>query len=298
MKAKLYFLETRPQFLILSVVLGITGTCIAWYDGFFNLGQALLATFGLILTHISVNTLNDYFDYRSGIDKVTIRTPFSGGSGMIKEGLVSEKEVLWIGIITLAVAAVIGLYFILTRGWLLLPLIIVAAACVVLYSPLIQKCYWPEWSPFLGLGVLPVLGMYFSQTGMYTWHAVIAAMPSGFLVHNLLLINEFPDIEADKVAHRKTLPITMGGRGAAIVYTVFTLMVYVWVIGAVIFKAMPVFTLLALLTLPIAVKAIRGSFHYDDRSILVPALASNVMVIMLTQLLISVGYIMSGVFKI
>ncbi len=298
MKAKLYFLETRPQFLILSVVLGITGTCIAWYDGFFNLGQALLATFGLILTHISVNTLNDYFDYRSGIDKVTIRTPFSGGSGMIKEGLVSEKEVLWIGIITLAVAAVIGLYFILTRGWLLLPLIIVAAACVVLYSPLIQKCYWPEWSPFLGLGVLPVLGMYFSQTGMYTWHAVIAAMPSGFLVHNLLLINEFPDIEADKVAHRKTLPITMGGRGAAIVYTVFTLMVYVWVIGAVIFKAMPVFTLLALLTLPIAVKAIRGSFHYDDRSILVPALASNVMVIMLTQLLISVGYILSGVFKI
>ncbi|MFA5078716.1 MAG: prenyltransferase [Dehalococcoidia bacterium] len=298
MKAKLYLMETRPQFLILSVVLGITGTCIAWYDGFFNLGQALLATLGLILTHMSVNTLNDYFDYRSGIDKVTIRTPFSGGSGMIKEGLVSEKEVLWIGVITLALAALIGLYFILTKGWLLLPLIIVAAACVVLYSPLIQKFYWPEWSPFLGLGVLPVLGMYFSQTGMYTWHAVIAAMPSGFLVHNLLLINEFPDIEADKVAHRKTLPITMGGRGAAIVYTVFTLMVYVWVIGAVIFKAMPIFTLLALLTLPIAVKAIRGSFHYDDRAILVPALASNVMVVMLTQLLISVGYILSGVFKI
>jgi len=297
MKAKLYLMETRPQFLILSLVLGMTGTCIAWYDGFFNIGQALLATFGLILTHISVNTLNDYFDYRSGIDKVTIRTPFSGGSGLIKEGLVSEREVLWIGIISLLLAAVIGLYFVLTRGWLLLPLIIVAAACVVLYSPLIQKCYWPEWSPFLGLGVLPVLGMYFSQTGMYTWHAVIAAMPSGFLVHNLLLINEFPDIEADKVAHRKTLPITLGGRGAAIVYTAFTLMVYVWIIGAVIFKAMPVFTLLALLTLPIAVKAIRGSFHYDDRAILVPALAGNVMVVMLTQLLISVGYILSGVFK-
>jgi 1,4-dihydroxy-2-naphthoate octaprenyltransferase len=297
MKAKLYLMETRPQFLILSLVLGITGTCIAWYDGFFNLGQALLATLGLILTHISVNTLNDYFDYKSGIDKVTIRTPFSGGSGMIKEGLVSEREVLWIGIITLALAAVIGLYFVLTKGWLLLPLIIVAAACVVLYSPLIQKCYWPEWSPFLGLGVLPVLGMYFSQTGMYTWQAIIAAMPSGFLVHNLLLINEFPDIEADKVAHRKTLPITLGGRGAAIVYTAFTLMVYVWIIGAVIFKAMPVFTLLALLTLPIAIKAIRGSFHYDDRAILVPALASNVMVVLLTQLLISAGYILSGVFK-
>ncbi|MBN1691287.1 MAG: prenyltransferase [Dehalococcoidia bacterium] len=298
MKAKLYLMETRPQFLILSVVLGITGACIAWYDGFFNIGEALLATFGLILTHISVNTLNDFFDYRSGIDKVTDRTPFSGGSGMIKAGLLTQREVMWIGIITLLLAAPIGLYFILTKGWLLLPLIIVAAACVVLYSPLIQKCYWPEWSPFLGLGALPVLGMYFSQTGMYTWHAVIASIPSGFLVHNLLLLNEFPDVEADKVAHRKTLPITMGYRGATIVYTVFTIMVYVWIIGAVIFKAMPVFTLLALLTLPLAVKAMRGSFKYNDRAQLVSAMSTNVMVVLLTPLLMAIGYILSGVFKI
>ena len=298
MKARLYFLETRPQFLILSVVLGLTGTCIAWYDGFFSIGDALLATFGLILAHMSVNSLNDFFDYRSGIDKVTDRTPFSGGSGMLKEGLLTSREVLWIGIITLLLTIPIGIYFILTKGWLLLPLIIVAAACVVLYSPLIQKFYWPEWSPFLGLGVLPVLGMYFSQTGMYTLHAVIASIPSGFLVHNLLLLNEFPDIEADKVANRKTLPITMGGRGAAIFYTVFTIMVYIWIIVAVIFKAMPVFTLLALLTLPLAVKAIRGSFKYKERDRLIPAMAGNVMVVLLTQVLIGAGYILSGLCKV
>ena len=298
MKAKLYFLETRPQFLVLSVVLGLTGTCIAWYDGFFNIGDALLATFGLILTHMSVNALNDYFDYGSGIDKVTELTPFSGGSGMLKEGLLSSREVLLIGIITLLLAIPIGIYFILTKGWLLLPLIIVAAACIVLYSPLIQKFYWPEWSPFLGLGVLPVLGMYFSQTGMYTLHAVIAAIPSGFLVHNLLLLNEFPDIEADRVAHRKTLPITMGGRGAAIFYTVFTIMAYIWIVVAVIFKAMPVFTLLALLTSPLAAKAIRGSFKYKDRERLIPTLAGNVMVVLLTQVLIGIGYILSGLCKV
>jgi len=189
MKLKLYFLETRPQFLLLSVVLGITGACVAWYDGFFNLGDAALATFGLILAHISCNTLNDYFDYRSGVDKVTQETPFSGGSGMLKRGLLKPREVLWIGIIMLALDIPIGLYFMITKGWLLLPLIIIAALCVLLYSPYILKWYWPEWSPFLGLGVLPVLGMYFSQTGMYTWHAVIASIPSGFLVHNLLLLN-------------------------------------------------------------------------------------------------------------
>jgi 1,4-dihydroxy-2-naphthoate octaprenyltransferase len=298
MKARLYFLETRPKFLVLSVVLGMTGTCIAWYDGFFNIGDALLATFGLIMAHMSVNTLNDYFDYRSGIDKVTDRTPFSGGSGMLKEGLLSPREVLLIGIITLLLAVPVGVYFILTKGWLLLPLIIVAAACVILYSPLIQKFYWPEWSPFLGLGVLPVLGMYFSQTGLYTLHAVIASIPSGFLVHNLLLLNEFPDIEADKVANRKTLPITMGGRGAAMFYTAFTIIVYIWIIVAVIFKAMPVFTLLALLTLPLAVKAMRGSFKYKERDRLIPAMASNVTVVLLTQVFIGIGYILSGLLKV
>lgn len=298
MKIKLYLLETRPQFLVLSIVLGLTGTCIAWYDGYFNIGDALLATFGLILTHISVNTLNDFFDFRSGIDKVTNRTPFSGGSGMLKEGLLSPREVLLLGIVSLLLAMPIGIYFILTKGWLLLPLIIVAAACVILYSPLIQKFYWPEWSPFLGLGVLPVLGMYFSQTGVYTLHAVIAAIPSGFLVHNLLLLNEFPDIEADRVANRKTLPITMGGRGAAIFYSVFTILVYAWIAGAVIFKAMPVFTLLALLTLPLAVKAIRGSFSYTERDKLIPAMASNVLVVLLTQVLVGAGYILSGLFKV
>ena len=298
MKFGLYLLETRPQFLILSVVLGLTGTCIAWYDGFFNIWEAVLATIGLILTHMSVNTLNDYFDYKSGIDKVTNITPFSGGSGMIRAGRLTQREVMWVGIVTLLLAVPVGGYFILTKGWLLLPLLIVAAFCVVLYSPLILKCHWPEWSPGLGLGILPVLGMYFSQSGVYTWHALIASVPSGFLVHNLLLLNEFPDVEADKVNNRKTLPITLGGKGAAIFYTVVTLLVYVWVVGAVILKARPVFTLLALLTLPIAIKAIRGSFHYNEMDKLVPAMASNVMVVLLTQVLIGIGYILAGFIKL
>jgi len=296
MRAKLYFLETRPQFLLLSVILAIQGTCIAWYDGFFDLGNAILAGVGLILAHISCNTLNDYFDYKSGIDKVTYRTPFSGGSVMLKEGLLKPREVFWFGIICLLLDIPIGLYFIVVKGWLLLPLIIVALVCILLYSPVILKRYWPEWAPLIGLGVLPVLGIYFAQTGMYTLNAVIASMPSGFLVHNLLLLNEFPDIEADKVAHRKTLPITIGPYRAAIVYTIFTLLVYIWIIGAIVFKAMPVFCLISLLTIPFAIKAIQGCFKYKGMSRLVPAMANNVLVVLLTQLLIAIGYILAGVF--
>jgi 1,4-dihydroxy-2-naphthoate octaprenyltransferase len=287
MKAKLYFLETRPQFLVLSVVLTFLGTSIAWYYGFFNLADAILAGVGLILAHASCNTLNDYFDYTSGIDRVTNRTPFSGGSGMLREGLLQPKEVLRIGIVCLALDIPVGIYFIIVKGWLLLPLILFAAFCILFYSPAILKTHWPEWSPMLGLGAVPVLGLYVAQTGAFSIPAIMAAMPSGFLVHNLLLLNEFPDVEADKIAGRKTLPITIGRHGAAIVYTVFTALVYVWIAVAVVLKMMPAFCLIAFLTAPLAIKAIRGSFQYGDMSKLVPAMANN-----------GIGYVLAGVFHV
>ena len=301
MKLKIWFLETRPQFLLLSVVLAFLGTCIAWYEakefgGNFDLGYAFLAGFGLLLAHISVNVLNDYFDYRSGIDLETKRTPFSGGSGILPATLLKPRQVFWLGLSSFLLAIPIGVYFVLARGWLLLPLLLIAAICVLLYTPTILKLRWPEWAPGLGLGALPILGVYFVQTSVYTLPVFIASIPSGILVHNLLLLNEFPDVEADKKAGRKTLPITMGKEKAGIVYSVLTIIVYLWIIGGVVVGQMPTFSLIALLTLPFAIKAIRGALKHQDMSQLVPAMANNVLVVLLTQLLLGIGYILAGVF--
>lgn len=293
MKLKTWFLETRPPFLLLSVVLAFLGTCIAWYDGYFYLGYALLAFVGLLLCHISVNVLNDYFDYRSGIDLETKRTPFSGGSGVLPAGLLKPRQVLWLGLGSFLLAIPIGVYFIIVRGWLLMPLLLIAAVCIFLYTPFVLKTRWPEWSPGLGLGALPVLGIYFVQTADYTLPAVVACIPSGILVHNLLLLNEFPDVEADRKAGRKTLPIVMGKAGASKVYAVLTGVVYLWIIGAVVAGQMPAFCLLGLLTLPLAVKAIQGALKPQEMNKLVPAMASNVLVVLLTQLLLGIGYILS-----
>ncbi|MFC2048444.1 prenyltransferase [Chloroflexota bacterium] len=298
MKLKIWFLETRPQFLLLSVVLAFLGTCVAWYDGAFHLGYALLAFLGLLLAHISVNVLNDYFDYRSRIDLETKRTPFSGGSGILPSVLLTPRQVFWLGIGSFLLAMLIGVYFVMTldRGWLLLPLLLVAAVCILLYTPLILKSRWPEWAPGVGLGILSVLGAYFVQTAEYTWPVVIASIPSGILVHNLLLLNEFPDVEADRKAGRKTSPITMGKDKASIFYSVLTAVVYLWIIGGVVAGVMPGFSLLGLLTLPLGIKAIRGSLQYQDMSKLVPAMANNVLVVLLTQFLLGIGYILAGVF--
>jgi len=298
MKLKVWFLETRPQFLLLSVVLAFLGNAIAWYDGRFHLGYAILAFVGLLLCHISVNVLNDYFDYKSGIDLEVRRTPFSGGSGILPASLLKPGQVLWFGLVALLLAVPIGVYFVLAlnNGWQLLPLLLVAAACTLLYTPLLTKLGWPEWAPGVGMGTLPVLGTYFVQTTAYTMPAVIAAIPSGILVHNLLLLNEFPDAKADKKAGRKTLPITMGKKNAGIVYSAMTILVYLWIISWVAAGIMPIFCLIALLTLPLALKAIGGARKPENMKRLVPAMANNVLVVLLTQLLLGIGYILGRVF--
>ena len=293
---KKWLLVIRAPFLPLSVVLAFLGTCIAWYDGAFHLGYALLAFFGLLLAHISVDVFNEYFDYKSGIDLKTQRTPFSGGSGALPEGLITPRQALWLGVGTLLAIVPIGIYFSMVQGWLLVPLLVVAAVCIVIYTPFILKMGWPEWAPGLGMGSLPILGAYFVQTGEYTLPAVIACIPSGILVHNLLLLNEFPDVEADATAKRKTLPITMGKGRASLVYSALTVVVYLWIIGGVIAGQMPAFSLLGLLTLPWAVKAIRGALKHQDMTKLVPAMANNVLVVLLTQVFMGIGYILARIF--
>ena len=295
-KMKKWLLVIRAPFLPLSVVLAFLGTCIAWYNGAFHLGYALLAFFGLLLAHISIDVLNEYFDYRSGIDLETQRTPFSGGSGALPSGLISPRQALWLGLVSFLLAVPIGIFFVIARGWLLLPLLLVAALCILLYTPVILKTRWPEWAPGVGMGTLPVLGAYFVQTGDYALPAIIASIPSGILVHNLLLLNEFPDVEADSKAGRKTTPIVAGKAKASVFYSAMTVLVYLWIIGGVVAEQMPVFSLIALLTLPLAIKAIHGARKHQDIAKLVSAMANNVLVVLLTQLLLGIGYILAGFF--
>jgi 1,4-dihydroxy-2-naphthoate octaprenyltransferase len=290
----------RVPFLILALILGILGSAVAWYESIrygspFNIWYAILATFGLLIAHAAVNIFNDYFDARSGLDYKTSRTPFSGGSGAVPSGLLTIQQSLWLGIACFVLLVPIAVFFIMKTGWMLLPLLVLAMLLIVFYTPLILKMGYPEWSPGLGLGILPVMGAYFVHTGEYTLTAFIASMPSYFLVHNLLLLNEFPDVEADMTVNRRTLPIVIGKKRAAYFFSLYTLLVYIWVVWAVTYHYMPIFTLLSLLTLPIAVHVIKGSFRYDDMEIFLDAMKKNVLLILLTQALIAAGYILGGI---
>ena len=292
---KLLFLETRPHFLLLSVVLSCVGTSMAWYEGHFELFFSILAFVGLLLIHTSCNVLNDYFDYMSGIDKETLRTPFSGGSGFLAAEALTPRLVYILGIACFVIASGIGLFFLKVRGWALLPLLIVGGASAYFYSTHIARWLLGEFLAGLNLGVLAVLGTYFVQSGYYSWGAFVGSLPSGILTYNLLLINEFPDIVPDRKWGRRNLVIFLGKRRASVLYLITSGLVYLCIILGVLLQLMPLGTLLGLFTIPIALKAVRGALSKYDVSgeNFLPVMGSNVIVVLMTQALIALGYVLS-----
>jgi len=295
-KTWVWLIEIRPKFLLVSVALALLGTSLAWQNGIFSLRYAVLAFTGLLLWQISMQVLNDYFDYRSGVDLRTRRTPFSGGSGILPAHLLRPESVLTFGLLSFALAVPIWVYLIIVKGLLLLPLIGVGAVCILVYTPFLAKWRLGEISSGLGLGILPILMFYFVQTGAYTAEAVVAAIPAGMLIFNVHLLNEFPDVEADKAGGDKTLPIILGRPKASWLYLAGTVAVYAWTVAWVAAGVMPPLTLVSLVTIPLALWAIKGALSYRDDASFTPALWANALFGLLTIALLASGYIVDHLF--
>jgi len=300
-KLGVLFLETRPAFLLLTLVVTFLGTAIAWHDGFFNPVYFMLNLAGLVLIHICVNVLNEYFDYKSGLDveisKTGRRTPFSGGSGLLPSGAISPKTSLKMGIASLALASPIGVYFLQVRGVVLLPILLIAFLTVVLYTPVFSKFYIGEFLAGLNFGPLAVLGTYIVQTGTCGVDVLLASMIPGVLTSGLLLLNEFPDVEADKKAGRRNLVIKLGKKKAGWVYSALLLVVYVLIVFGAASRFIPIAGLVALLTVPSALKASMITLKGNDNiHTLIPALRHNVIMVLTTPMLLAVGYILDAAF--
>ena len=289
---KTYLGVSRLPFLLLTpacVVLGL-GTAY-WETGHVNWLYFVLALIGALAAHISVNALNEYYDFRSGLDTRTQRTPFSGGSGTLPANPAEARKALLWGLFTLAVTAAIGIYFLAVRGWGLLPLGVAGVALVYLYTVWVTKSPLASLiAPGLGFGTFMVMGTDYVLTGGYHWAAFWASLTPFFLVNDLLLLNQFPDVEADRSVGRRNYPIALGRPAAAKIYVAFLALAYLSPVVAVALRYLPAWSLLGLLTLVLAVptaqKALR---HADDLPNLMPALGNNVLINLLTPVLMAVG---------
>jgi len=286
----------RVAFLVLppACVLLAVGTAV-WTHGKINFFYLALAFIGALAAHISVNALNEYFDFKSGLDLKTLKTPFSGGSGTLPANPTMARPALNIGLITLALTGLIGLYFLFARGWALLPLGLLGMVVILTYTVWITR--YPLLcliAPGLGFGPLMVMGTHFVLTGSYSWTAFFASLVPFFLVSNLLLLNQFPDAEADRTVGRRHLPIVVGRKTSSVVYGAFLLLTYLSIVVGVLLGTLPTAGLLGLLPLVVAVPTLVGVFrHAENLEKLMPYMGLNVLLNILTPVLLAVGLLIA-----
>ncbi len=300
-KTQIWLAQTRANFLLLAVFLVAIGLAYAAkYPGFsdFNTWHAILIMLGTISAHISVNLFNEYSDYKTKIDFKTQQTPFSGGSKMLVSGKTSPTSVKLAAFFTLLFSAGIGTYFAIVSHWSIAVISLVGAFAIVYYTPLLAKVLLGEFFAGLALGSLVVIGTFIAMNGapgiglfqivpLEVW---LIAIPPGILTALLLLLNEFPDSEADKSGGRFHLVIKFGKKKAAWIYSAGIAASFGTILLLPLLGIASLWIYLALLPLPLAIKASQTAVkNGSDISKLMPAMGMNVMVVLATDLLIAVA---------
>lgn len=252
--------SARIPFLILapvSVFLGVSTAYVSHADIQFL--HIVLAVLAAASAHVSVNAFNEYMDFRSGLDLKTERTPFSGGSGGLVQNPDALKSVLIMAWVTFLLTAFIGAYFVVLRGESLMWIGGVGLVLVVGYTPWINRSPLLCWlAPGLGFGPVIVVGTHVVLTGQLDTLAIVTSLIPFMLVNNLLLLNQFPDIDADRACGRHHIPIAYGKTAALALYSLGVLVAGLVIVIGCVTGLLPWLSLLVLIPLLVAVTIVAG----------------------------------------
>jgi 1,4-dihydroxy-2-naphthoate octaprenyltransferase len=291
---KVWVRELRAPFLLLPAIFVPVGLLMAWGSGSFNLFYAVLTLAGALSLHASVNVLNDYFDFTSGIDLVTTPTPFSGGSTILPSKLMTPRGVLSGGLIFLSIGTAVGAYFVVQFAFnpVVLAITGIAVVSILSYSSFLSKWGVGELVTGLNFGPLLLLGTYYVQTRTIAVQPLLVGTVLGILTAGILYINEFPDVEADSSRGRRDLVVRWGKQAAASRFKVLLASAYAILVLGVASGLLTPFALLGLLTIPkarSAAKILEGTGGQSPE--LIPGMAAMVTTTLLTGALLAVAYL-------
>jgi 1,4-dihydroxy-2-naphthoate polyprenyltransferase len=271
---KIWIASTVPMAVGGALAYGLTGRFSGYWFA--------VCLFGVYLIEIGKNAANDLVDYQSGVDLLVAddkRTPFSGGKRAIVEGHLSLSQAAWITALTLGAGAAAGIYIAVYREpgviWVGLLGIFFAAA----YSlPPFKLAYRGLGEMVVGVtfGPLIVSGMFIVQAGYLAAEALLASLPIGFLIANVLYINQYPDYEADLQGNKRNWVVRLGRiRGLRVYKALFAAAFISVIILSVTTKNL--WWLLAFAALPTAWNAVKtAELHYEDIPLLLPANAGTI----------------------
>jgi 1,4-dihydroxy-2-naphthoate octaprenyltransferase len=210
---QIWFQAARPRTLPAAVAPVLAGSALAWHDGGFQAAAAFACLAFALLAQIGANFANDYYDHKKGADTAGRVGPRRAvAMGWVRPA--TMRAAMWL---VFAAAFLAGLTLLRFGGW---PLLAIGAACIlcgIAYTggpfPLAYHGLG-DVAVFVFFGLVPVGATYFVQTGALTPDAMFVAAAIGLLSMNILLVNNYRDMETDAKAGKRTL-IVRFGRGAA-----------------------------------------------------------------------------------
>lgn len=255
----LYWRATRPFAFSASVVSALLGGLVAvLHAGVrLNLGHYVLVAVGAACAHAAANLLNDFYDYRKGVD----RPGTLGSSGVIIEGLMMPRAVLIESLIFWLVSAAIAVYFIITTGLVLLPLIIGGLVLGVGYTAAPTTFKYRglgDLAVFVAFGIGITIGSYAVQTRELSWIPAAYGLPISFLVAGILHGNNLRDSESDRVAGITTFAMSLGPRRGWQVHLALVGLAYASLIAFVIAGIIVPWGLVTLASAPLAIQLLRA----------------------------------------
>ncbi len=282
----------RVRFLLASVIAVSVGLALNWWqNSSIEPLDAILIFAGVMALHASVDLLNDFWDFKRGIDTKTKRTKMSGGTGVLPEGLLKPSSVYRAGIAFLIIGSVIGGYFIITDGIIVGIILGFAILSIYFYSTKIVDSGLGEF--FVAVkGSMIVIGTYYIQSGQITTESILGGIVVGVLSSLVLFIASFPDHDADKSKGRKSLVIAVGKEKAAKLFWIFPLVSYFAIIVGVSTNLFPLISLITLLSIPLMIKSGLGlQKNFDSIENLVPFMSSTLMFSRITGTLFVVSFL-------
>ena len=291
----------RFYFVIPSILPAVLGGIMAWAAGYsFHLPHFLLVVIGVTLNHFGLNLVDDVLDYRHAVDltKGGEKNFFTGGSGVLPEGLLKDSHMLRVAGVFFASTAIIGAYLTWTCGWPVLALGLFGMASSIFYTtPPVRFGYrgFGELGLLVNFGPVIVLGSYYVQAQTLGWQPFIASLVPGFLMWSMIIINEIPDYEADRLGGKWNLVARFGRKTGVFLYGAGLTAAYGILIAAAWAKTLSPFVLLGLASLPFAVKSfVVMKRHLNDPLAMTPANLAMIKVHNVTVGAVIVAYLIEA----
>lgn len=297
-----WFVITRAPFLTAIIMPILVGAAWVVYQGLvqpFPWDLFLLALFAGISLHIAANTFNDYFDWKSGTDQANndYFLPYSGGSRSIELGLISEKALFRVALVSLSIASLLGVILAFRSGPGILIFGVIGALSSYFYTapPLRLAARKGLGELLIGLNFGPFVtaGTVYVLTGSISAADFLIGIPIGLLTTAILWINQFPDEASDRETGKINLVVLLGKKRARwgfllLLIVAFGLLLY-WLVAGLL----PLSVLLIVASIPLAIYAGRIAVsEYDQRS-LIRANAATIQLHLAFSLLLFAGLLVS-----